>query len=374
MKKSTNAAPCTARWITLAAAGAVIMSIGVGALPAAAQSDPAQATAWIGEGRRHSFDTAKLVDLMAPDIIANGTMVRVSGQGVPGHLWAKAVGPVSPDPAASFRIGSMTKMFTSTLVLQLVAEGRLTLDTPIREVLPDTIPAHWQPITIGQLLSHTSGLGRPCGDLRDGLGLTPQQVVAAWTGDGCPAPEYPVTRQQYNGGNYFILGLAVEKVTGRPYADEVQRRIARPLGLGHTYVPAAGDTSMPTPSLAAPTPSEPWAWAEGGMISNAPDLERFMRALLGGRLLPPAQQRQLFVMPALSEKAKEPYSQGGLMRYVLSDGTVVWGKTGSMAQYTGGTFATDHGRRVVTYAFVPRPTAPTPEIIKRVTNIVEAAL
>lgn len=117
---------------------------------------------------------------------------------------------------------------------------------------------------------------------------------------------------------------------------------------------------MPTPSLAAPTPKEPWAWAEGGMISTAPDLERFMKALLGGRLLPPAQQRQLFVVPALSNEEKEPYSQGGLARYVLSDGTVVWGKTGSMAQYASGAFGTDHGRRVVTYSFLPDPAAPGP--------------
>ncbi|MBT2480896.1 serine hydrolase [Streptomyces sp. ISL-94] len=256
----------------------------------------------------------------------------------------------------------------------MVAEGRFTLDTPIREILPDTIPAHWQPITVGQLLSHTSGLGMPCGPLGDGLGLTPEKVVTAWTSDGCATPEHPVTRQQYNGGNFFILGLAIEKVTGRSYADELQRRITRPLGLRHTYLPRPGDASMPSPSLAAPTPKEPWAWAEGGMISNAPDMERFMKALLGSRPLPPAQQRQLFVMPALSKTAKEPFSQGGLAYYKLEDGTEVWGKTGSMAQYSNGTFGTNDGRRVVTWSFLPTPTATRTDIVTRVTGIVEAAL
>ncbi|MFJ4780336.1 serine hydrolase domain-containing protein [Streptomyces sp. NPDC088762] len=380
---SSRSTTAKARWITLVAAGAALVSLTAGSLPASArQQDPAsvpgrvQAAAGSGE-QRYSLDEAELTRLMTPDGLANGTMVRVSGAGGPGGpgiRWTKATGPLSQDPAASFRIGSMTKLFTSTLVLQLVAEGRFTLDTPIREVLPDTIPARWEPITIGQLLSHTSGLGMHCGTLEDGLGLTPEKVVAAWTADGCPAPEHPVTRQQYNGGNYFILGLAIEKVTGRSYADELQRRITRPLGLRHTYLPRTGDASMPSPSLAAPTPKEPWAWAEGGMISNAPDMERFMKALLGGRLLPPAQQRQLFVMPTLAKTAKLPFSQGGLSYFKLDDGTEVWGKTGSMAQYSNGVFGTDSGRRIVTWSFLPTEEAKSTDIVLRVQGIVEAAL
>ncbi|MER6314662.1 serine hydrolase [Streptomyces sp. NPDC001581] len=99
------------------------------------------------------------------------------------------------------------------------------------------------------------------------------------------------------------------------------RRIARPLGLRHTYLPQAGDASMPTTSLDVPGPKEPWAWAEGGMISNAPGMERFTKALPGGRLLPPAQQSLLFVMPPLSKTSKQPYSAGGLACHKLSDGT-----------------------------------------------------
>ncbi|MFE6834575.1 serine hydrolase domain-containing protein [Streptomyces sp. NPDC057705] len=371
MTNPSNFRTRKARWITLAAAGAAVASLTVGALPASAQPHPAPvAGPGTMSGHRPAVDEEALAKAMAPDDVATGTMVRISG---PGVRWTKATGPLSQDPAASFRIGSMTKLFTSTVVLQLVAEGRFTLDTPVREVLPDTIPAHWSPITIGRLLSHTSGLGLPCEPLGDGLGLTPEQVVHAWTGCAT-APESPVTVQQYNGANYFILGLAIEKVTGRTYADEVQRRIARPLGLRHTYLPRPGDLSIPSPSLDVPSPKEPWAWAEGGMISNAPDLERFTKALLGGRLLPPAQQRLLFVMPPLSKTAKEPYSAGGLAPYKLADGTEVWGKTGSMAQYSGGVFGTADGRRVVTYAFLPTRTATRDEAVEHVTGVVEAAL
>ncbi|MET9957557.1 serine hydrolase domain-containing protein [Streptomyces sp. NPDC006326] len=341
----TNSPVRTARRIFLAAGCAVLVSVAAGTLPAAAAAGPRPSPAVAAV---RPSDTAALRALMAPDGVAAGTMVRVGG---PGIRWTGASGPLSQDPAASFRIGSITKLFTSTVVLQLVGEGRLSLDTPVQRILPGTLPAHWQPITVGQLLSHTSGLGLPCVDPAHPGAPSPAEVIAALTDPACPAPQYPVTTQQYNGFNYFLAGMVIERVTGHSYAEEVQHRIARPLGLRHTYVPQAGDTSMPTPSLAAPAEIEPWAWAEGGMISNAPDLERFLGSLLRGRLLPPAQQRELFAMPALSEGGKDRFSRGGLLRGTLRDGTVVWGKTGSMYPNTNGVFATADGRRVLVYSY-----------------------
>ncbi|MFK0254269.1 serine hydrolase domain-containing protein [Streptomyces sp. NPDC090445] len=346
---STNSPASHRRWIGLAAGCAALVSLTAGALPAAAADGAGPAPdAAAGAEVRVRLDEAALQGLMVPDKVASGTMARVSA---PGVRWTGVTGGLSQDPAASFRIGSVTKLFTSTVVLQLVAEGRFTLDTPVQRILPGTLPAHWAPITVGQLLSHTSGLGRPCVAPENPQAPTPAAVVAAVTDPACPAPEYPVTRQQYNGINHFLAGMVIEKATGRSYADEVQRRIVRPLGLRHTYLPAAGDTSMPAPSLAAPSEVEPWAWAEGGMISNAPDLERFLGALLRGRLLPPAQQRELFAMPALAQGARDPMSRAGLLRAELPDGTVVWGKTGSMEPYTSGLFGTADGRRVLTYAY-----------------------
>ncbi|WP_405921769.1 serine hydrolase [Streptomyces sp. NBC_00122] len=94
--------------------------------------------------------------------------------------------------------------------------------------------------------------------------------------------------------------------------------------------------------------------SKGGMVSNAPDLERFMAALLRGRLLKSAQQRQLFTMPALSEGNVDRYSMSGMMR-AEADGAVVWGKTGSMGPSTSGVFATERGGRTVVYSLVPAP-------------------
>ncbi|MCX5304169.1 beta-lactamase family protein [Streptomyces sp. NBC_00160] len=352
MPKTPYAAPAATRptrWTALALAGAALVSVTAGAvLPASATEShgpPVTGTA----RAHHSVDTAALTALMAPGAMASGTMVRVGGTG-PG--WTGATGPLSQDPSANFRIGSITKLFTSTLVLQLVGEGRFTLDTPVQELLPGTLPAHWKPITVGRLLSHTSGIPEPCVAFGPGEAPTPEQAVSHWTDPKCAAPQHPVLTQQYNGANYFLLGMVVEKATGRSYADEVQRRIARPLGLRHTYLPKPGDRSVPAPVLADGGEIEPWAWAEGGMLSNGPDLERFMTALLRGRLLKPAQQRQLFVMPALSAGAGDRFSAGGLMRAEV-DHTVVWGKTGSMGRSTNGVFATEGGRRTVVYSLLP---------------------
>ncbi|MEV7522939.1 serine hydrolase domain-containing protein [Streptomyces sp. NPDC091371] len=350
----TNSSARKARWTTLVAAGAAVAALAVGALPAsasAAERTPAPATATFRGPQ--APDIAELTRLMAPRSEVAGTMVRLGGSGV---RWTEATGPLSQDPEANFRIGSITKVFTSTIVLQLIGEGRFTIDTPVQEILPGTLPAHWDPITVGQLMSHTSGFQEPCVDLK-GLQAppTPAQVVSHWTDPKCAAPQSPVRTQQYNGVNYFLLGMVIEKATGRSYADEVQRRIARPLGLRHTYSPQAGDPTIPGPVLADPSEIPPWAWAEGGMISNAPDLERFMTALMRGRLLRPAEQRQLFVMPALSvgvDKDKDRFSMAGLMRSEIN-GTVVWGKTGSMGRSTNGMFATEHGARTVVYSLVP---------------------
>ncbi|MFE1897445.1 serine hydrolase domain-containing protein [Streptomyces yangpuensis] len=346
MTNSVNSTARKARWTTLVIAGAAVAALATGALPASAQPVRPPGTVRAAE---QALDTGELAALMAPGDRASGTMVRVGGTGI---RWTAATGPLSQDPAANFRIGSITKLFTSTVVLQLVGEGRFGMDTPVQDLLPGTLPAGWGPITVGQLLSHTSGLGLPCVAFAEGGAPTPEQVLSHWTDPACAPPQYPVLAQQYNGANYFLLGMVIERTTGRSYAEEVQRRIARPLGLRHTYSPGPGDRSVPGPVLADAREIEPWTWAEGGMISNAPDLERFMTNLMRGRLLRPAQQRQLFTMPPLSEGARDRFSMGGLMRAEV-DGTVVWGKTGSMGASTSGVFATEGGRRTVVYSLLP---------------------
>ncbi|MFJ4778124.1 serine hydrolase domain-containing protein [Streptomyces sp. NPDC088762] len=358
----------SARWIALATAGAALLTVTT-ALPAgaAAPQPPASATA-LGAWER--IDPAALqASLGTPaDGLFAGAMARVGGR---DGQWTGTMGAVSAGPAASFRIGSITKLFTSTVVLQLAAEGRLSLDTPVQQLLPGTLPAHWQPITVGQLISHTSGLPRAaCWD--PNTVYTPADLVKTVT--ECPEAGEPATGpdipQVYNGVNYFLLGMVVEKVTHHSYAHEVSRRIVRPLGLRHTYVPGWGETALRAPALAPQLPpTDPWAWAEGGMVSDAPDLERFLRQLLSGRLLPPAQQKLLFELPRHAERG---FTLGGVQYAKLPDGTEVYGKTGSYGGYTNGVFATRDLRRSVVYSLVPL-TTDDKEIAKRYLGIAAAA-
>ncbi|MFC9325021.1 serine hydrolase domain-containing protein [Kitasatospora sp. NPDC057015] len=389
-----------ARWTSLAVTGALLAAAvaagaGTPALAATGVADPA--------GR---LDRAALARAVAglPDAQVTGALVRVTG---PGRPWS-AVAGAGVDADGRFRIGSISKVFTATVVLQLAAERRVDLDAPVQRYLPGLLPADYPAVAVGHLLDHTSGLpggsGLTSGDgsaqwFADHRtdGWTPAEVVAAAVTR--PMAFAPGSAQQYNGINTFVAGMLVEKVTGRSFAQEVQTRIARPLGLRDTYVPAADDTTLPGASarglLTVPgaggadapavvvdvTEQSPWPWAEGGMISSAADLDRFMTALFRGRLLPPAQQARLFGVPDVPNDHNRNCEIGptagracfsmGLMSATLPDGTVVWGKTGSRPGYTSGVFATRDLSRHLVYSL--NPTGLDGAEFPRVWGIVTAA-
>jgi D-alanyl-D-alanine carboxypeptidase len=191
-----------------------------------------------------------------PDPAVTGAMVTVTG---PAGSWGgtSGVGDIRtrrPVPAdGRFRIGSISKVFTAVVVLQLAAEHRIDLGEPVQRYLPDLLPASYPDITVRELLNHTSGL--PEGTLGSGDAAwfaahrfdswTPRQIVDEATAH--PMRFAPGTQQQYNGTNYYVAGLLVEKVTGHSYADEVGRRILKPLGLHDTFVLDRRDPRLPGP-------------------------------------------------------------------------------------------------------------------------------
>lgn len=260
------------------------------------------------------------------------------------------IGKDKPVPLdGRFRIGSITKTFVSTVVLQLVGEGRVGLDEPVGAYLPGLVP---DGITVRHLLQHTSGLHNYTQSLPlDPAGFEtiryqhwePRELVAIATAKPLDFP--PGTAWNYSNTNYVVAGLLVEEVTGRPYAEAVEKRVLRPLGLRSTSVPgdrvgvtgphAHGYYQVDGKDVDVTRLNPSVAYAAGEMISTTADLDRFLDALLDGRLLAPAQLAEL--------TRTTPVSGGyglGIEATQLPCGVTVYGHGGGIpgySSYLGGT-------------------------------------
>ncbi|MCX5381134.1 serine hydrolase [Streptomyces sp. NBC_00091] len=283
-------------------------------------------------------------------------------------------------PSERFRIGSATKAFTATVVLKLAAEGRLSLEDTVERWLPGLVTGNGydgRTVTVRQLLNHTSGISNYGNDpefFKKGIGEawfrhrhdthTPEQLVA--TGLATAPLFAPGEAFLYSNTNYFLAALIVEKATGAAFADELTRRILRPLGLDATYLPGTD------PQIAGPHPrhystlfssdAEPaihdatemnqsFAWAAGGLVSTTGDLQRFFGELLAGRLLPAAEQREMFT--TVETAGPVPWIPGtryglGVFSQDLPSGVTVWGNAG--ATYGSWTYAVGSrdGERLLT--------------------------
>lgn len=235
-----------------------------------------------------------IVGMWFPDI---GNWVVGAGKG------DKSTG-AAPKTTDRVRIGSITKTFTATVVLQLVDEGKLTLDDKLSKYEPQVPGADG--ITIRQLLNMTSGLFNYTDDkvfwtqfMNNPKAVwKPQQVVDIAIAH--PAVFPPGQKYMYCNTNYVLLGMIIEKVTGKKAGDEITTRIIDKLGLKNTSFPMT--TDMPTPymhgyipatgepndsgnlvdySVYSPTPF----WTAGGIISNLDDVKTWAQALGTGKLL-----------------------------------------------------------------------------------------
>lgn len=279
-------------------------------------------------------------------------------------------------PQDRYRVGSITKTFVATVVLQLEAEGRLDLDDTVERRLPGVVRGNGhdgRKVTVRQLLNHTSGIY----DVTTDPGFqekvfgprflehrydtwTPRQLVDIAMRH---EPDFaPGTDWRYSNTNYLLAGMVIEKVTGRPYGKEIERRILKPLGLRATSVPGT-DPRMPRPSGRAYSTlsAEPGAtvhdvtelnpsvaWAAGEMISDSADLQRFVRALLKGELLPHRQMKEMTTTVPMGEDMPSARYGLGVMVRKLSCGKEVWGHTGGIHGSGSGMVATRDGRHSLT--------------------------
>jgi D-alanyl-D-alanine carboxypeptidase len=257
-----------------------------------------------------------------------------------------------------FRVGSITKPFVATVVLQLVAEQKLTLEDTVERWLPGLVP-HGERITVRQLLNHTSGLFAFGGDrdfvtqaFQDPLRVwTPREIVAIATAHPPTFP--PGADWSYSDTNYFVLGLIVEAATGRPLAGELRRRIFAPLHLRATSLPtepgiaghhAHGYFLRPLEDVTVGSPSV--QWAAGALVSNADDLARFFRALLGGRLLRPDLAQLMKTTVAAPQLGPRNAYGLGLQKVPTPCGAL-WGHTGASPGYVADALNSKDAKRQV---------------------------
>ncbi|MFF1400158.1 serine hydrolase domain-containing protein [Streptomyces sp. NPDC058287] len=268
-----------------------------------------------------------------------------------------------------FRIGSMTKPFVATVVLQLVGKHRVDLDAPVERYLPGVVRGHGNDgrvITVRMLLQHTSGLPdyldylNPQDILKDPLAHHDTRDLVNLALAHPPTFEKPGAKPgfewRYSNTNYLLAGMLIEKVTGHTYGEEIRRRVIEPLGLHDTSVP--GDaTSIPGPhprgyvrpgedaplmDITAFNPSI--AGASGEMISSATDLNRFLDALVRGKLLRPAELKAMMNTRSTGSDDGRAYGLG-LESRTLPCGGLYWGHGGDIFGYETVGGATADGRQ-----------------------------
>jgi len=194
-----------------------------------------------------------------------------------------------------FYLASVTKVFTATLVMQLVDEGRVGLDDTLDRHLPGLRPDLARRITIEQLLSHSSGVTRDLAEFVPGGGPVPGDVAGCIEILNRLDPDFePGSRYGYSNAGYTLLAGVIESVTGRPYRTVLGERILEPVGMTATVLPEGGDLpsdraiGYDRSTLLTATAASPGAGGHlgaGGIWSTALDLLRLDEALRAGTLL-----------------------------------------------------------------------------------------
>lgn len=287
-----------------------------------------------------------------------------------GKTWGYAAGvanlstknPMETD--FRFRIASVTKTFTATVVLQLAAENRLNLDDPIEKWLPGVIQGNGydaKQITIRQILNHTSGIAEYSRSKEADFFKNTKKTFTAEelvkTGLSLPPDFAPGKGWSYSNTGYVLLGILIEKVTGNSYAEEIENRIIEPLELSNTFLPGNSsvipgtnhahgyfqsdgaselkDVTYYNPSIGS---------SAGDMISTADDLNKFFSYLLSGKLLKEQQLKQMLTTVPTGSAELGGYGLG-IYETKLPNGVSIWGHSGGIpgfSTFAGGTLGGKH--------------------------------
>ncbi len=250
-------------------------------------------------------------------VVEDGKAVFTAGQGLADVETKRSI---TPDTV--FRLGSITKQFSAAVMLQLVAEGKVSLDDRLSKFLPD-YPEPGANATIAQLLNHTVGVQSYTGipgfmdEAHTNKPYTTEQMIALFK--ELPSPSKPGERWQYNNSGYVLVGAVIEKVTGKPWHVNVEERISRPLGLksiryGVMEADTAnmakgysrdGETVVPAKKIHMSVPH-----AAGALIGTVEDLARWNEALNAGKVIPLELYARMTAPTALPGGQTEEYGFG----------------------------------------------------------------
>jgi D-alanyl-D-alanine carboxypeptidase len=265
-------------------------------------------------------------------------------------------------PRDRYRIASLTKTYTATVVLQLVAEGKLRMSDSVERWIPGLVP-NGKNITVRHLLGHTSGLFDFENDPRLVEPYLKGDLSYVWTARARLAlaishdPLYPpgqTTTSTYSNTNYTVLGLIVEAATHRSIGSKLRRRIFDPLKLSATTFPvretriegshAHGYFLLGSPPLTDVTEFSPSiAGAGGAIVSTVGDVAAFYRALLSGRLLEHAQLKAMKTTLPSGGDLGQRYGLG-IERFPSSCGPA-WGHSGGFPGYLTYALSSETGAR-----------------------------
>lgn len=282
-----------------------------------------------------------LADSLARDFVARsespsvviGIMRGTDTIAMAGYGKANLEHDIDATAHSVYRIGSVTKQFTSAAVMQLVEQLKVRLSDPIAMFIPN-LPQPWQPVTILQLLNHTSGIPSytslgPVWQKRWAEEMTPDTIIAMVRDK--PMDFASGTNWRYNNTGYILLGMLIEKVTGHTWAEELQSRFAVPLGLRDTreclntpviprraqgYEKEAGKWEN-TAYLAMSQP-----YAAGAMCSTVLDMARWNRALHTGKVVSPSSYAAMTIPEGAAAAGPARYGFG-LMADTLAGRRVI---------------------------------------------------
>jgi D-alanyl-D-alanine carboxypeptidase len=281
------------------------------------------------------------VELVARQFARGGAESVIVFVSDDGREYVATAGNHRPSKDQRFRVGSVTKTFTATIVLQLVAEGRLRLSDALERHLPGIVP-RGKRITIRQLLNHRSGLANVTDYTvwlqRASRSPSIRPIDTLRFAAAQPLAFPPGSQWRYSNTNYIALGLVIEKTTGNAYRYELKRRILDPLALERTELPR----TRLVQDLADEGENPNVPWAAGALVSDAHDISRFFSALLSGRLLSKSVLAQMKQTVVVDHELGDGL---GIFSSQLPCGRF-WGHEGGILNYATIVAASDNGNRV----------------------------